>query len=133
MKTFTSVKEAAAEAGSITRLIFTSISARTKSKGFYYSYDPNFKIDLGVYDKITNVYLYNLDGSFFKEFNSPKECADFFRNTKTSRLYAAIRTGGLYNGYQVNKTKVPFMKNVEQNNAPKKVAQYDEKGNLVKI
>jgi hypothetical protein len=56
-------------------LIFNAISARTKSKGFYYSYDPNFKIDLGVYNKLTTVYLYNLDGTFFKEFSSPKEYA----------------------------------------------------------
>lgn len=130
---FESVKDAAKNVNSTPRLIFNAISARTKSKGFYYSYDPNFKIDLGVYDKLTTIYLYNLDGTFFKEFSSPKECIKYFGHEKTSRLYSALRTGGLYNGYQISKEKVAFMKNVSQNNSPKKVAQYDQDGNLIKI
>jgi hypothetical protein len=111
-------------------LIFNAISARTKSKGFYYSYDPNFKIDLGVYNKLTTVYLYNLDGTFFKEFSSPKECIKYFGHEKTSRLYSAIRTGGLYNGYQVSKEKVAFMKKTKKIGKEKKrhIERYAARG-----
>ena len=79
------------------------------------------------------MYLYNLNGDFFKEFNSPRECVNYFGDEKTSRLYAALRTGGLYKGYQVSKEKLPFMKFIKKSNAPKKVAQYDLNNNLIKI
>ena len=130
---FPTVKDAAKEANSSTRLIFNAIAGRSKSKGFYYSYDEDFKIDVSIYNKITNVYLYNIDGSFFKEFSSPRECANYFNDTKTSRLYAAIRTEGLYKGFQVSKEKLPYMKAITKCNAPKKVAQYDLNENLIKI
>ena len=67
------------------------------------------------------------------EFKSPRECANYFNDIKTSRIYAAIRTGGLYKGYQISKEKLEFMKSIEKCNAPKKVAQYDLNGNLIKI
>jgi hypothetical protein len=67
------------------------------------------------------------------EFASPRECADYFKDAKTSRIYAALRTGGLYKGYQISKDKLPFMKLMEKSNAPKKVAQYDLNGNLIKV
>ena len=132
VKIFNTVKAAAEEAKSTSRLILNAIAGRTKSKGFYYSYNEDFTIDENVYNKINNVYLYNLDGSFFMEFGSPKECADYFNDVKTSRIYAAIRTGGLYKGYQISKDKVPFMKSMEKRNTPRKVAQYDLEGNLIK-
>ena len=36
-------------------------------------------------------------------------------------------------GYQISKDKLPFMKSIDKRNAPKKVAQYDLEGNLIKI
>lgn len=79
------------------------------------------------------MYLYNLDGTFFKEFESPKECAQYFNENRTSTIYRSIRTSGLYKGYQISKEKVPFMKSVERKMVPKKVAQYDLNGNLIKV
>lgn len=130
---YNSVIEAAEKNNSKPRLIFNAISGKTKSKGFYYSKNKDFKISDSTYNKINNVYLYNLDGSFFKEFKTPKECALFFDDKKTSRIYAAIRTGGLYKNYQITNCKVDFMKNMEKSNTPKKVGQYDLNDNLIKI
>lgn len=130
---YNTVKDAAKDAKSNMRLILNAIAGKSKSKGFYYSYNEDFKIDSHVYDKVTNVYLYDLNGTFFKAFSSPKECANYFNDEKTSRLYAALRTGGLYKGYQVSKEKVGFMKSIEKSNAPKKVAQYDLNNNLIKV
>lgn len=130
---FDTVASAAKDANSIPRLILNAISGRTKSKGFYYSYNEDFIIDETVYNKLTKIYLYKLDGSFFMEFNSPRLCADYFNDAKTSRIYAAIRTGGLYKGYQISSEKLPFMKAIEKCNAPKKVAQFDLNGNLINV
>ena len=132
IKTYESVELAAQDANSICRLIFNAIAGKSKSKGFYYSYDPNFKPQSSTYNKVTDVYLYNLDGSFYAHFNSPRECANHFNDEKTSRLYSALRTGGLYHQYQVSKTKVSFMKQIECVNTPRVVLQYDLDGNFIK-
>ena len=132
VETFDSVELAAQSAGSTRRLIFNAIAEKSKSKGFYYSYDPEFKPQSDTYNKLTDVYLYNLDGTFYMHFSSPRNCANHFNDEKTSRLYAALRTGGLYHQYQVSKTRVPFMKQLECFNTPRAVLQYDLNGNFVK-
>lgn len=132
IKTYESVELAAQDANSMRRLIFNAIAGKSKSKGFYYSYDPNFKPQSDTYNKVTDVYLYNLDGSFYVHFNSPRACANHFNDVNTSRLYSALRTGGLYHQYQVSKTNVPFMKQLECCNTPRVVLQYDLEGNFIK-
>lgn len=133
VNSFKSIHLAAKDAKSSDRLILNAISGKTKSKGFYYSYDIDFTVNNNTYNKLTNVYLYNLDGSFYKEFATPRECADFFKDEKTSRIYAAIRTGGLYKGFQISKEKVTTMKNIKKCNDKKRVAQYNLNGKLIKI
>ncbi len=130
---YNNIKEAANDNDNTSRLILNAIAGKSKSRGFYYSYNRDFIIDNSVYNRLTNIYLYNLDGTFYKEFSSPRECADFFNDKKTSRIYTAIRTGGLYKNLQISKEKLPFMKSIEKCNEKKKVAQYDLNGNLIKI
>lgn len=132
IKKYNTVRDAAKDSNSTERLILRALSEKTKSKGFYYSYDENFIICNSTYNKLTNVYLYNLDGTFYKEFSSPRECADFFGDVKTSRIYSAVRSGGLYKGLQISREKVPFMKNVSKCNEKRKVLQFDLSGNLIK-
>ena len=129
---FKTVKEAAKDAGSEVRLILNAIAGKSKSKGFYYSYDKDFKANTNNYNKIEQVYLYNLDGTFYKSFNSPRECANYFGDTKTSRIYSAIRTGGLYKKYQIFKEPT-IAKELEVRNKEKKVGQYSLDGKLLKI
>lgn len=131
---YESVVEAARQNDSSPHDIHHAITGRSRSKGFYYSYNEDFKIDASIYNKVKNVYLYNLDGSFFKEFSSPSECCRFFGTNHTSGVYRSLRTGGLYKGYQISKTKVESMKVLEKNpSAPRPVAQYDLDGNLIKV
>lgn len=129
---FKTVKEAAKYAGSEVRLILNAIAGKSKSKGFYYSYDKDFKTNTNNYNKIEQVYLYNLDGTFYKSFNSPRECANYFGDAKTSRIYSAIRTGGLYKKYQIFKEPT-IAKELEVRNREKKVGQYSLDGKLLKI
>lgn len=129
---FKTVKEAAKDAGSEVRLILNAIAGKSKSKGFYYSYDKDFKTNPNNYNKIEQVYLYNLDGTFYKSFNSPRECANYFGDAKTSRIYSAIRTGGLYKKYQIFKEPT-IAKELEVRNREKKVGQYSLDGKLLKI
>lgn len=132
VNTYESVELAAQDANSSRRLIFNAIAGKSKSKGYYYSYDQTFKPQHNTYNKVRDVYLYNLDGTFYMHFPSPRQCTDHFNDQKTSRLYAAIRTGGLYHQYQVSKTKVPHMKRLECFNMPRPILQYDLDGNLIK-
>ena len=130
---YESVAEAGRKNGINPHEISHAISGRSRSKGFYYSYDKDFKIDAEIYNRIKNVYLYNLDGTFFKEFSSPSECCRFFGTNHTSGVYRSIRTGGLYKGYQISKIKHDCMKVMTHSKISKKVAQYDTDGNLIKI
>lgn len=109
-----------------------AIAGKTKCIGHYFSYDKNFKIDPDTYKKIDKVYLYDLDGSFFKEFESPIECARYFGKNHSSAVYRAIRTGRLYSGYQASKEKVECMKSMIKTGTPRKIAQYDLDGNFIK-
>ncbi len=129
---FKTAKDAAKDAGSEVRLILNAIAGKSKSKGFYYSYDKDFKINPNNYNKIEEVYLYNLDGTFYKKFDSPRECADYFGDVKTSRIYSAIRTGGLYKKYQIFKEPM-IAKELEVKNREKKVGQYTLDGKLIKV
>ena len=130
---YENVTKAALDAGSDKRLIFKSIAGRSKSKGYYYSYDEDFQISQNTYHKLTTVFVYDLYGNFFKEFSSPKECATYFDDKNTSHLYSAARTHGLYKGYQISSEYVPFMKALKKTNDKKRVAQYDLSGNLIEI
>lgn len=93
-----------------------------------YTHDVN-----NDFNKLTTVYLYNLDGTFFREFASPKECAEYFGDDKTSWLYKAARTGCKYHEYQVLREKVQCTKDISQKVYKRKVAQYDLDGHLVKV
>ena len=130
---YESVAEAGRQNGTNPHEISHAISGRSRSKGFYYSYNKDFKINEEIYSRIKNVYLYNLDGTFFKEFSSPSECCRFFGTNHTSGVYRSIRTGGLYKGYQISKIKHDCMKVIAHSKVSKKVAQYDTEGNLIKI
>lgn len=129
---FKTARDAAKDAGSEVRLILNAIAGKSKSKDFYYSYDKDFRINPNNYNKIEQVYLYNLDGSFYKKFDSPRECADYFGDIKTSRIYSAIRTGGLYKKYQIFKEPT-IAKELEVKNRKKKVGQYSLDGKLIKV
>ena len=47
-----------------------------------------------------NVYMYNLDGDFEKEFNSLKEASLFLKSKNTGHLCRAIKQGHQYLGHQ---------------------------------
>jgi len=86
-----------------------------------------------------NIYMYNLEGEFVKEFNSALECNRSFDENASngSAVLKAIRTGQTLHGYQFSREKVPFMKKWEakkgSHNFKRKVGKYDMNMNLVKI
>lgn len=78
------------------------------------------------------IFLYNLDGTFYKAYNSPKECAKEFGLNNTSSISAALRLKSNFKKkYQVSLEKVPFMEDKTILNL-KKIGQYDLNGNLIK-
>jgi len=86
-----------------------------------------------------NIYMYNLEGEFVKEFNSALECNRSFDENASngSAVLKAIRTGQTLHGYQFSREKVPFMKKWEakkgSHSFKRKVGKYDMNMNLVKI
>ena len=133
LETFPTASAAAKAANTNLRDILHAIKGKTRSKGFYNSNDNNYEIDPKKYSKVSSVYLYHLDGSFFKEFNSPSECCRFFGTKHTSGVYRSLRTEGLYKGYQISTIKHDCMKSLENPKTPKQIAQYDLNGNLIKV
>lgn len=112
-----------------------AIQGKYKVKGFYYSLEKMDKFDIpktiSIRDK--KVYLYDLDGNFYKEFESPIECARFFGQKSSSAISSAVRLNRAYKGYQISFEKVPFMKKISLNNQKQKVLQYDMEGKLIKV
>lgn len=78
------------------------------------------------------IYLYNLDGSFYKQYATPNDCAKEFGLKTTSSICAALRLGHTFQKkYQISLEKVPSMEN-KTIKISKKVGQFDTNGNLVK-
>lgn len=111
--------------------LLRAVLGNMKSKGYYYSYDKDFKINPNTYNRLTKVYLYNLDGTFFKEFNKPIDCVRYFGKTHTSPLYRSFRCGQLFCGYQVFDKKVDSLKVIKTIKRKRKVNQFDLEGNLI--
>ena len=112
-----------------------AIQGKYKVKNFYYSLEKvnTFDIPDTISIKNKKVYLYDLDGNFYKEFESPIECARFFGQKSSSAISSAVRLNRAYKGYQISFEKLSFMKKKSLNNQKQKVLQYDLEGNLIKI
>lgn len=84
--------------------------------------------------KIKNkkVYLYNENGEFVKEYNTPLDCARDFGDKTISKISSAIRLNRLYNGYQVSLEKLDCMKLFKHKNGKMSIEQYDLNGNFIK-
>ena len=111
-----------------------AIQGKYKLKGFYYSLEKVDKFDIPKTISIRNkkVYLYDLDGNFYKEFDSPIECAKYFGQKSSSAISSAIRLNRAYKGYQVSFEKHSSMKKIILNNQKQRVLQCDLEGNLIK-
>lgn len=78
------------------------------------------------------IFLYNLDGSFYKSYNTPNECAKEFGLNGTSSISSAIRLNAIFKKkYQISLEKVPSMEDRTIINT-RKIGQYDLEGNLIK-
>ena len=89
------------------------------------------------------IYMYSLEGEFEIEFESLRE-ASLYLNPKAhgpGHLPRAIKQGHQYLGHQFSYEKVPYMKKlkcrtmntVDPPYIGKKVGQYDDLGNLIKV
>lgn len=111
-----------------------AIQGKYNLNGKYYSREFVDKFDKFTNTSIKNkpIYLYNLDGTFFKEYSSPIECVKSFGLKSSSSISSAIRLGRAFKGYQVYLEKVESAKKLQLNNQKKLVDQYDMQGNYIK-
>ena len=112
--------------------------------------DDTYNLALGGklnYDNLHNpkkkVYMYDLEGNYIKEFSDINIAARTInpKAVNGSHIARAIKTGGVYQGYQWSYTKVPCMKNRKVRKQSefvkpytgKKVARCDDNGNIIEI
>ena len=108
-----------------------AIQGLYKINGKFYTLYKVDKID-PIKTKGQKIYLYNIDGSFYKEFSSSIECSKEFGEKNSSKLMSCVRLGRLFHDYQVSFEKVDSMKVFVPKNKKQKVLQYDQSGNLIK-
>lgn len=131
---YESIIDAANNNSEISSTIGRAIQGEYLLKDFYYS--------LLLFDKFTpkktikirgqNIHLYNVDGSYYKSFNTPIEAAKFFNLKSSSEISKALRLGKLFKGYQVSLEKVDEMKQLEKlNNKATPVGRFNEKDELL--
>lgn len=134
VKTYESVDDIISEQKVVRATVNRAIQGKYKLRGFYYSLEKVDKFDIPEKASIRNkkVYLYDLDGNFYKEFDSPIDCAKYFGQKSSSAISSAIRLNRAYKGYQVAFEKCDRMKKMSLNNQKQRVLQYDLSGNLVK-
>ena len=103
-------------------------------KNHYFS---NEKLDKFIPKSETSIrgkmiFLYNLDGTFYKQYNTPNDCAKEFGLNGTSSISSAIRLNSIFRKkYQISLEKVSKMEDKTIINT-KKIGQFDKNGNLIK-
>lgn len=110
------------------------IQGKYKVLGKYYSLKKfdKFIAPKSIKIRDSKIYLYNLDGSFYKEYESPISCAKSFGLKNSSEISSAIRLQRTFKGYQVSIEKIEFMKNCSPKNQKQEVDQFDLDGNYIK-
>lgn len=111
-----------------------AIQGKYSVNGKYYSREFSEKFELASSKSIrgSKIYLYNLDGTFYREFSSPIECARFFGLKNSSAISSALRLHRVFKGYQVYLEKVDSAKRLELNNQKQLVDQFDLNNNYIK-
>lgn len=105
-----------------------AVNDRYYSKELLTKFEPQKPISI----KGKSIYLYNLDGSFYKEFNSPIECAKAFGLKTSSEISSAIRLGTSFKGYQVYLEKIDSAKVLVKRNQKTPIDQFDLNGLFIK-
>lgn len=96
---------------------------------------------LGWTHRRIEIYMYDLNGNFEREFESLKAASMFLGAKNTGHMTRAIRLGHQFLGHQFSYEKVPYMKKLKGRNmgkvdmpyVGKKVGRYDDDGNLLEI
>lgn len=131
---FESIQKAAEFLGVRHSNISRAIYGKYLIKNHYFS---NEKLDKFIPKLETSIrgkmiFLYNLDGTFYKQYNTPNECAKEFGLNGTSLISTAIRLNSVFRKkYQISLEKVSNMENRTIVNT-QKVGQFDQEGNLIK-
>lgn len=134
VNTYESIIDAANNNSETSSTIGRAIQGNYLVKKHYYS--------LSFFDKFIpketisirgqNIHLYDIEGNYFKSFNTPLEAAKFFNLKSSSEISKALRLGRLFKNYQVSLEKVDSMKKLENlNNKAKQVGRFDKDNNLL--
>ena len=129
---YPSIKETSEKTGISVNIISNSILRHTNTSGFYFikSYeDINVVINQTFHDPL-HFYVYNLDGSLYKEYYDVTKAINDFKKSKRSSIKSAIFREKKYKEYYWS---LDFYDNYLNKRIPKKVGQYDLQGNLVKV
>lgn len=134
LKTFESQADAAKYVKKGVTSIKRAIATKIKCANYYWSADINFKVDDFKFNiRDLNIYMYNANGNFLKEFKTIKETCNTVgisqSQLKECLYYRVADKNGFY--YSKYKTKT-FSQSSDEAFKNEKVYQYDKDGNFIK-
>lgn len=135
-KEYESLSDAANSYGREDTAISRAIKSGYKFENKYFSYkkDLNYSRAKSEYIRNLTVYQYDLEGNYIQSFNSKAEAIRSI-GEKHDRIGNAIKMQHSFGGFQWSYEKVDKMsdKSNSIHTAPRKVAQCDLEGNVIKI
>lgn len=130
--------ESLKDAARVNNSVVTNISRACKlgylvnNKHFSYIFQPTYIKAQNESTRGKKVYQYDLQGNFIKEFKSCNAAEVELGFSKG--LSTAVKLGRIFHGFQWSLEKIDSMNPVKDiHSKARKVAQYDLKGNLIKI
>lgn len=133
IRTYESVSQAAQDYDIVRESMRNKIYKMTKYQGKYFSYTSPDKFSLKLDPSIV-IYKYDLSGNFIEQ-GTLSNFSNYFHTTdkKLYQIANAKLSAFKYQWNLENPNKMPCKTSYENKGVPKKVAQYDLQGNLVKI
>lgn len=135
VKTFANSAEMAVELNVSRPSINRALQGGYKIEGMYISLEKyehyNIKNN-AVTIRGKKIYLYTSEGKFYKEFESPIECARHFGQNSSSAISSCIRLKRAYRGYQISLEKLDSMNPITLRNQKTPVSQFDLDGNWIR-
>lgn len=133
IRTYESVSQVAQDYDIVRESMRDKIYKMTKYQGKYFSYTSPDKFSLKI-NPSTVIYKYDLSGNFIEQ-DTLSNFSNYFHTTdkKLYQIANAKLSAFKYQWNLENPNKMTRKTSYENNGMPKKVAQYDLQGNLVKI
>lgn len=108
-----------------------TLGYKVKNKYFSYTFYSFYNKNTPLVIRGRKVYQYTLSGEFVAEYNNCQQAEQAIHAKRG--LSTAIKLGRTFHGFQWKLEKMDRIDSIEINVKPRRVGQYDLKGNLIKV